>query len=190
MATVLAELHGEVTERIILEAALRSLVREGEITARGAARQAGISERTVFRYFAARDALLDGAARFLLQSVRAPQPPATLGELRAMPRALYTAFDEHEELIRAAWHSELRSRIIATQARQRWQAIRRLVDAAAPRARERTRKLAAAGIRYYLSASTWHYYRFVFQFTPQETIEAAETAIELQLAALARSEPR
>ena len=39
-------------------------------------------------------------------------------------------------------------------------------------------------IRYYLSANTWQYYRFVFRFDFEETVACAETAIRQGLAAL------
>jgi AcrR family transcriptional regulator len=177
----LAELHSDATEQLILDGALRSLVRHGEVTARAAARECGISERTVFRYFPARGELLAAAAAALLRGVRAPAPPRSVVELRAMPRALFTAFDEHRDLIAAAWHSELRAHVIATQAKERWVAIRKLLDSVAPAAPERRRKLAAATMRYHLSATTWHYYRFVLRLTLAETIEATETVIAQHL---------
>jgi hypothetical protein len=88
--------------------------------------------------------------------------------------------------VRAAWHSELRSYMIAGAAKGRWVAIERVVDAAVPQAQARRRKLAAASIRYHLSASTWHYYRFVFRFTIDEAIEAVEEVIDAQLASLGK----
>jgi AcrR family transcriptional regulator len=181
----LTQLQTDATEQLILDAALAVLERTGEITARAAAAEAGISERTVFRYFPSRPDFLAAAAAALGRTLRSPAPPRNLDELRALPRALFAALDEHRELVRAAWHSELRQHMIGTDAKERWQAIRHLLDAAAPRAPERRRKLAAATLRYHLSATTWHYYRFVFRLTLEETVEAAEMVVEQQLAALA-----
>lgn len=183
MAT-LTELQTDATQQLILEAALAVLERTGEITARAAAAEAGISERTVFRYFPSRTEFLSAAAAALGRTLRTPAPPASLADLDALPRALFTALDEHRELVRSAWHSELRQHVIGTDAKERWQAIRKLLDAAAPRAPERQRKLAAATLRYQLSATTWHYFRFVFGFTLPETIEAAEMVVRQQLGAL------
>lgn len=47
----------------------------------------------------------------------------------------------------------------------------------APRRLQRERKLAAANIRYCLSATTWHYYRFYFGFSLKDSIECARIAI-------------
>lgn len=183
MAT-LAELQADATQQLILDAALAVLERTGEITARAAAIEAGISERTVFRYFPSRTEFLAAAAAALGRTLHTPAPPASLADLSVLPRALFTALEDHRDLVRAAWHSELRQHVIGTDAKQRWQAIRKLLDAAAPRAPERRRKLAAATLRYQLSATTWHYFRFVFGFTLPETIEAAELVVQQQLVAL------
>ena len=83
--------------------------------------------------------------------------------------------------IRAAWHSDLRSHIIANQAKQRGVAIRKVLDGALPRAPEQQRRIASALIRYQLSATTWHYYRFIFRLTLDDSIEAAETVVRQQL---------
>lgn len=180
----LSDLQSEVTERLILEAALEVLERTGEITARAAATQAGISERTLFRYFASRDDFLGAVATALARTVQLPPPPESVEALRAMPRALFTAFEEHRGLISAAWHSELRQHVIAKEARDRWVGIRKVLDAAAPRAPERRRRVAAATLRHHLSATTWHYLRFILDLPPDETIEAAEMVVDQVLAAL------
>jgi hypothetical protein len=44
----------------------------------------------------------------------------------------------------------------------------------------------SANIRYFLSAATWQYYRFVFRFSLEETIACADTAIGQALGGLAR----
>ena len=181
----LSELQSEVTERLILDAALKVLERTGEITARAAAGEAGISERTLFRYYSTREDFLAAVAKAMARTVQMPPPPESVEALRAMPRALFTAFEEHSGLISAAWHSELRQHVIGKEARERWIGIRKVVDAAAPRAPERRRKVAAATLRYHLSATTWHYYRCVMQLPQEETIEAGEMVVEQVLAGLA-----
>ena len=55
--------------------------------------------------------------------------------------------------------------------------MRKVIDAHAPQGSEHDRKLAAANIRYFLSATTWHYYRFYFGFGLNESIECARTAV-------------
>ena len=184
----LADRRNDLTRQVILDAALETLERAsvGDLTVRGVAKHANISERTVFRYFASRDEFLDAVAEAVRTRMALPPPPQNLEELRAAPRALYAAFEHKRNLVRAALHSELFDRMRETQAKARWFAIRTLVDAAAPEASDRARRIAAANIRYFLAASTWHYYRFYFGFSLDETIACAETAIQQALDGLTR----
>jgi tetracycline repressor-like protein len=177
--TKLSELRFDVTQRLILDAALEVLEHSsvGELTVRAAAAQAGISERTIFRYFATRDEFLDAVAAALHRMLDLPPHPTSMSELLAMPGVLYRGFEAKTRLVKAALHSELFERIVDTEARRRWMAIRKIIDQWAPRAPERRRKIAAANIRYFLGASTWHYYRFMFRFSLEESIDCAESAI-------------
>lgn len=180
----LAERHGDLTRQLILDAAVAMLERAGvtDLTVRAVAKQAGISERTVFRYFADREAFLDALAEAVRARMALPAPPRTLEELLGMPRALYTRFEATKDLTVASLHSELTPRMRGTAARARWKAVQQILREAAPRSGERPRMIAAANIRFYLAASTWHYYRFYFGFSLEDTIACAETAIRQALA--------
>src|SRR6185312_5637414 len=116
-------------------------------------------------------------------------PPRTVAALLAAPRELYGRFEATANLTKAALHSEIFPRMRDTQARTRWSAVRKLIDDIAPRRPERERRIAAANIRYYLAATTWHYFRFYFGFSLEDSIAAAEAAIGNTLDGLA-SEPR
>jgi AcrR family transcriptional regulator len=182
----LAERHGEATRRLIVEAALDMLERAsvGELTVRAVARHANISERTVFRYYATREEFLDAIADQVRARLALPPPPQTEDALMAAPRGLYERFEAKKNLTLAALHSELFHRMRETQARSRWRAVQELVDRLAPRRSQRDRRIAAANIRYYLAATSWHYYRFYFGFTLEDSIAAAEAAIRNTLAGL------
>jgi len=182
----LSVLHTDHTERLILENALAVLKDDsfGGLTVRAVARKAGMSERTIFRYFATREEFLDAVAGEFTRLLDMPPPPQTIDELRAMPRRLYTGFEPHAKLISVVFHTELFPRMKAGAAQQRWVGIGKLLDGRFKKATPRARRIAAANIRYYLSGATWHYYRFVFRFDLEETIACAETAIGQALAAL------
>jgi len=177
--TTLSELQTDLTQKLILDSALALLEESSvhEVTIRGVAKKAGISERTIFRYFSTRDEFLDAIAAALTRNLQMPPNPQTLEELYAMPRTLYGSYEAKAELTRASMHSELFSRMAGGPDHQRWMAIRKLIDRSFPRATEGGRKIAAANIRYFLSATTWHYYRFVLRFGIEETIRCAETAV-------------
>jgi len=172
------------TERRILDAALRVLEDRSvsQLTVRAVAQKAGVSERTVFRYFSTREAFLDAIAAAVTRKLALPDPPSSIAQIVGAPRSLYTAFEARRRLARAALHSEIFERMRLAQAHERWQAVRALLDAHAPKRSEHERLVAATNIRYFLGATTWHYYRFYFGFPLEETIACAETAIRQSLA--------
>ena len=182
----LTVLHTDQTERLIVESALAVLEDDsfGGLTVRAVAKKAGMSERTIFRYFATREAFLDAVAGEFTRLLNMPPPPQSIDELLATPRRLYAGFEPHAKLISVVFHTELFPRMKAGAAQQRWVGISKLLDREFKKAPPRARKIAAANIRYFLSGATWHYYRFVFRFDLEETIACAETAIGQALAGL------
>jgi AcrR family transcriptional regulator len=182
----LKERQGALTRQLILDAAIAELETGSlpPLTLRAIAARANLAERTMFRYFATRDELLDALAAQVSRRLELPPLPAAAADLVDMTRALYEAFDAHAALIRAALRSELFDRIRESTARARWAAVRKLVDAWAPAKPARERKLAAANIRYLLAATTWHYYRFYFGFSLEDSIAAAQMSVRLALKSL------
>jgi AcrR family transcriptional regulator len=187
-SATLADRQADLTRRLILEAALERLERApvGELTVRAVAKHARISERTVFRYFATREDFLDAVADAVRTRLALPPSPRNVAEIVAAPRALYGAFEARRELTRASLHSELFHRMRLVQAQERWKAVRKVIDAHAPRRSERERRIAAANIRYYLAATAWHYFRFYFGFSLEDSIACAETALRQALDGLRR----
>jgi AcrR family transcriptional regulator len=178
--------HADLTQRIILGAAI-DLLETGavhELSVRAVARQAEISERTVFRYFASREDLLDAVLAEVRRRMRPPPNPSTVAELLAFPKAIYTRFEETSALTHAMLQSELYPRIMGSGGDGRSQAIRDIVDRAAPDRSERERRLVAADIQHHVVASTWRYYRIHFGFSLRDAIECARLAIERALTGL------
>lgn len=184
----LADRQTDLTRRLILDTASTLLERTslGGLTVRAVAKQANISERTVFRYFATREEFLDGLADAVREKMALPPAPSTVEELLAAPRALFTRFEAVRELTRAALHTDLFHRMRETQAKVRWTAVQAIVGGLAPRRSERERRLASANIRFYLAASTWHYFRFYFRFNLEDSIACAELAIRQSLDGLTK----
>jgi AcrR family transcriptional regulator len=182
----LASRHADLTERVILDAAVALLERApvSKLTVRALAARGGISERTVFRYFPAREALLDAVLGEVMRRFDLPPDPTSVEDVLAHPEVLYARFDAAAALTKAALHSELSHRIRSTHAQRRWDAVRALIDRAASSRPVHERTLAAANICYYLSATTWHYYRFSFGFSLEQSIQCARMAIAHTLAGL------
>jgi AcrR family transcriptional regulator len=135
----------DLTQRLILEAALEVAAETPTepLSVRATAKRAGMSERTVFRYFATREDLVTAAAGAFEQRLNLPQAPDSLEGLLAYPQALYGCFEDQAE-----------------------------------------RRIAAANIHFHLVASTWHYYRVHFEFSPEEAMKSARTVIVQSLKGL------
>jgi len=182
----LSERHSDLSQRVILDAAVELLERAPvtELSVRAIARQAAISERTVFRYFATRDELLEAVAQDVARRLQRPPDPRSLEELLEYPDALYKRFEANAALIQAVLHSELYHRIRNADAEHRGLAVRKLLDSLATRRSERERRLAAANIHYHITASTWHYYRCYFGLSLDDSVECARMAIRQAISAL------
>lgn len=182
----LASKQADFTQSLILDAAIGLLETASvtELSVRAVAKQADISERTIFRYFATREDLLDAVAAEMSQRLEAPPNPETVEQLLAYPAAMFARFEATAALTRAALHSELYHRIRSNDALGRGRAIRALVDRIASDRSERERALAAANIHYHVVASTWRYYRDYFAFSLEDAAEAARMAIQQALVGL------
>lgn len=182
----LASRHSDLTQRVILDGAVELLdvIPVGELTVRAIAKHAGISERTVFRYFATREDLLDAVAIEVARRLDEPPLPTSIEELLAYPQELYSRFEQMANLTKVALHSELYHRIRSADLDRRGDVIQALIDRLAPNSPEHERTLATANIRYYLIATTWHYYRFYFGFSLEDTIQCAKMAIGQSLQSL------
>jgi len=180
----LADRQSELTRRLILDAALEALAAEptNSLTMRVVAKRAAISERTVFRHFATREDLLNAVVEAFQTRLELPPTPRTLEDLLGYPSVLYKRFEANANANKASLLSEIAQRL--RQDKSRLIAVRKIVDRSAAQSPDRLRKIAAANIRFYLAASSWFYFRFIFGFSLEDSIACAETAIRQSLAGL------
>src|ERR1044072_2201694 len=115
MSTTLTEQQTDLTQRLIIDAALQTLQEDsvGGLTMRAVAKRARLSERTIFRYFATPDEFLDPIAAEISGQMHVPHP-RTIEELLAMPRTLFTSLEARRDLIRASLHTDVSERIMQT----------------------------------------------------------------------------
>jgi AcrR family transcriptional regulator len=180
--------HTDATQNLILSTAIDLLKKSGvtDLTVRSVAKEAGMSERTIFRYFATREEFLDAVAGAAAATMRTPEPPETIDQLVSYVPRLYRSFEAHAELVKAALHTEIFKRVQSAVARDRWQAVEGLIDRFAAHRSKKERKIAATNINYYLSASTWHYLRSNFGLSLHDAIACAEAAVRLILEDISR----
>jgi AcrR family transcriptional regulator len=177
----LRDRHTVATRDLILDIAVELLERSGviDLTIRAVAKEAGMSERTVFRYFATRDEFLDAVAERVATRLHPPEPPQSIAELLAFPGPLYRSFEKRAQLVEATLHTEVFKRVRAGVANERWAAVAEIMKEAAPHRSKKERAIAATNINYFLSGTTWHYYRSSFELSLDDTIACAMSAIKL-----------
>lgn len=145
------------TRALILETVERLLEDRSlsDLSLATVAREAGITERTVYRHFATREQLLEATWDAVNAAIGVQDFPRTVDELIERPMALFAAFDGRGEVIRAMLASpqgrELRLRANA----ERQAAIRAIVKSARPRLREPALTRLCAAVQLLCSASGW-----------------------------------
>ena len=186
MVRPLAARQQDLARESILEAAIASLVETPgqDISMRALAKASGVSERTIFRYFASRDELLDEVAKEYSRRLNQPAAPSSVPELLSYVPAVYARFEDNATLTRAALRSEIYHRVRKKEELSRGAAIVSLIDKAAPKRSRVERQIASTNIRYFVIASTWNYYRFNFGLSFDETLQCAMTAIGQSIAGL------
>src|SRR3974390_1089736 len=123
----LSDRQSDFTRKLILDTAIEALEADPtrNLTMRLIAKRAAIAERTVFRYFATRDELLDGVADDFRARLNLPPTPRTVEDLLLYPRALYTRFEASASLNKAALQSEIAPRLQASAGKSRFMALRK-----------------------------------------------------------------
>ncbi|HKS64911.1 MAG TPA: TetR/AcrR family transcriptional regulator [Xanthobacteraceae bacterium] len=95
----------EQTRDLILDAVDAILRRAplSEVTIAAVAREADVTERTIYRHFASREDLLEALWRRALHAVSGGQPQQveTLDQILDLTRAAYQSFDANEGIVRA-----------------------------------------------------------------------------------------
>jgi len=181
--TSLRDGYREETRTRILDAAVAQLaVSELEgLTMAGVAAQAGVTERTVFRHFASRDALIAAVWPRMQARVRSDGFPRTAEALIATPTKLFPAFDEEEGLVRASAFSAAGREVRAAADPQRRAAMRDAVQDAFPDLAEPELTRLAAIVQLIDSAYAWAVMKQHWGLTGAEAGQAASEALAVLL---------
>lgn len=147
------------TKELILDAVTTLLAdrRADEVTTREIAATAGVSERTVYRHFPDRDALLEGLSRRLPEIDRFT-PSFRVGGLDDLPptgRLLMELLEEHHVAALAEAVLNADPRRFASDTRSHSRDMRRLLAKELPELDEREHLRIAAVFRCLLSSQAW-----------------------------------
>jgi AcrR family transcriptional regulator len=149
------EQAGAVRERL-LAAAIRAIEEGHEPTMRTVGKLAGVSERTIYRYFPSRDDLY----RALLPELRGRASASMVHSALELPgyaHELFTTFDANHRLVRSLASAPWAVSFLSMTRPSNLQELRSVLDRSFPRAPESERASAAASLRPLLSAAGWAY---------------------------------
>jgi AcrR family transcriptional regulator len=174
------------TKNLILTAAaeLADTLDINDLSFKKVSEHAGISERTMFRYFSTRDDFLDAFAAQLHSQLQLPSIPSTTERLEDYVAQLYSSFDAQPRLVHLLLDAQLLPRIVNTTSKMRYQELIVLLKQRYPHCDETLITHIAANLRYIMSASTWRYYREMFSFDLPSSIQCASMVIRQALANL------
>jgi AcrR family transcriptional regulator len=155
----LRERQAEQTRDLILDALtdLLETRRADEVVTRDLARRAGVSERTVYRHFPDRRALLAGLSDRLLD-MTGSGPPGGLSSIDDLPRIaveLMARLDEVEGVARAEALLNADPRGFSPATGENTAQLRRAIADGLPELDERDQVRLAAVVRCLVSAQAW-----------------------------------
>ena len=121
----LRERHARATREQILGAVADLLEQGGleELTVPAVAEAAGVSPRTIYRYYPTRDELLEAAGRWIGDELLKHPYPRTLDEVADLYQEGARDFDERPGLVRALAFSRLGRHVRGYRRRERLDAI-------------------------------------------------------------------
>lgn len=195
-ASPLRERQMKETKEAIFRAVTEQLADHGlaEFHIPGLAEAAGVSVRTVYRYFPTKDALLDAFAEWLDNQVGTPTMPTNLDQLVEGVELVFSGFDQNEDVIRSQWATP-QGRAIREKGRiRRLAGIQAAVKASIPHLSPREQQRATAALSLLHSSRTWQALRDDFGMDGREAAKVVAWALRTLVADLqhrdAVAEPR
>jgi AcrR family transcriptional regulator len=157
-----------------------------EFSVADAAAAAGVTPRTVFRYFPTKEQMLEGVSEWVLGITRQVELPASPEDLAPTVMASYRMFEDNADLMRALLLSDLgrgvRSRL-SERRRKAWADAIDPVVRGLPATQARAIK---AVINAMATAEAWWQLRDAFGVRGPQSARVVAWAVELMLDALRR----
>ena len=175
------ERQRDATADIILAAVGRCLedVELAELTFTQVARMAGLGERTIYRYFPNKEALLDGWWRAHKARLGQDAFPDTLTALLDFPEKAFPSFDKEAEIMRGAVLSPQGRAMTLARNDERQAAIRRAVEAElGSDATEEMVLTVCASVQLLQSATAWLTMRDYWDLKGDQSGQIARRAIQ------------
>ena len=176
----------EATRRRILDAAGHLMEDRGleEFSFAEIATEAGVKERTVYRHFPNKGALIEGLCAWYLEQVRYGEFARTEADLLAKPLQIFPAWDANERLARALWSSPQGREFRLSNVEERKDGIKAAVAGAVRGLPPRQARWIAAICHVLLSSATWQTMKDYWGLSGEEAGKASAMAMELLLNAV------
>jgi AcrR family transcriptional regulator len=180
----------EATRQRILDAAGTLMEDRGleEFSFCEIARAAGVKERTVYRHFPSKTALIEGLCGWYQRRV-SYGVSRTEADLLAKPLQMFPAFDENERLARALWASPQGREFRLSDVENRKAGIKAAIADAVRDLPPRQAKWIAAVMHVLLSSATWQTMKDYWGLSGSEAGKASAMAMELLLNAVRANVP-
>lgn len=185
----LRERQKSLTRNAILDALAETIVDQGlhDFSVQDVADRAGVSHRTVYRYFPDRDALLDGLAGKLDGLFRErdlPLLPDAATDIAEQVQSAFDVFAEHPRLVRAVAVGALATGEQPRSRRVRDRVFRERVEEAAEGVPDAEARAASAVVRYLANSLAWVALTDQLGLDEGEATDAVSWAVETLLADL------
>lgn len=187
----LRERQKRLTRDTILEALAETILEKGlyDFSVQDVADRAGVSHRTIYRYFPGRDALLDGLAKEmdrLFEERELPMLPGSAMDIAARVRDTFELFGERPDLVRAVAVGALATRAQPASREARDRLFREKVMETARGLPEREARAASAVVRYLANSLAWVVLTEQLGLDEEEAGDAVAWAVEALVTDLER----
>jgi AcrR family transcriptional regulator len=171
------------TRQRILDAAGRLLEDRGleEFSFGVIAAEAGVKERTVYRHFPSKTALIQGLCGWYQERIRYGDFARTEAELLAKPLQIFPALDSNETLARALWASPQGREFRLSNVEERKDGIKAAIADAVRGLPPRQSRWIAAVVHVLLSSATWQTMKDYWGLSGEDAGKASAMAMELLL---------
>lgn len=185
MAQSLRQRQKDGTIKLILDAVGRCLrdTSLAELSFSLIAKEAGIGERTVYRYFPTRDALFDAFWQAHTHATYSGSFRLDARSLLSAPLEVFPKLDEHADITRALVTSPQGRAILQTANKRRVSGFKPAVQEAVGDLPEAELIRLCACVQALLSPATWLQMREVWGLDGQESGRAVAEAIKILLSA-------
>lgn len=178
----LREKQAEGTRRLIIEALIDQLATSGmkDFSIPHVAERAGVTTRTVYRYYPTKEALLAAVDDEVVRRFKDLPSPDTLDDVPTFVDSMFESFEQGPQLIRALVRAGANDDAAAVRARgrkRRFETLRAAIDREVPGMDPRRRHASAAMIHWIFSAASWDALRTVWELSEEEAKDIVEWAL-------------